>query len=208
MPTRPSRPSPKPWSMKWIVGAIVVFVVGYTLVNLYFRKPGRAYRPYQDAQDRATTARLLAAGWQKMPVDTRRPAEKPPLDVTTAAVTRTAAGLGADLEAKFAEKPKLLATIDSVNSPGAVASGSDYTAYFTASLTDLKAQVGEVTLYRKGNELVLVPTTEPLPGTELKSRWNDSNYWVSFSTAHLPPGRYQVRIVAKGPAAAWSFTVR
>ncbi len=199
---------PKPWPMKWVGLAIVVFVVGYTLVNYFYRKPGRAYRPYQDAQDRATTARLLAAGWQKMPVATRRPAEKPQADDTPAAVTRDAAGLGADLEAKFAERPKLLATIDRVVSPASIARGNDYTAYFTASLPDLKVQVGDVTLYRRGNELVLIPTTEPLPGRELKSRWNDLTCWMSFSTAALPPGRYQVRIVARGPAAAWSFNVK
>ena len=194
--------------MKWIVAAIVVFVAGYTFVNLYFRKPGRAYRPYQDAQDRATTARLLAAGWQKLPVDTRRPAEKPAADDTPAAVTRDFPGIGSDLEAKFAEKPKLLATIDRVVAPDTVARGRDYSAYFTASLVDLKVQMGEITLYRKGHELVLVPTTEPLPGKELKSRWNDSTYWVGFATATLPPGRYEMRVVARGPAAAWSFTVR
>ena len=194
--------------MKWIVVAILAFVVVYTLVNLYFRKPGRAYRPYQDAQDRATTARLLAAGWQKIPVDTRRPVEKPTADDTPAAVTREAAGLGADLEAKFAEKPRLLATIDRVVAPATVTHGGEYGAYFTASLVDLKAQVGDLTLFRRGNELVLIPSTEPLPGQELKSRWNDSTYWVSFSTAGLPPGRYQVRVVARGPAAAWSFTVK
>jgi len=202
------RPAPKPWSMKWIIAAIIVFVIGYTLVNLYFRKPGRAYRPYQDAQDRATTARLLAAGWQKMPVDTRRPAEKPAPEDSPAAVTRDFPGLGSDLEAKFAEKPKLLATIDSAIPPSAVGRGGEYAMYFTASLTDLKAQVGEITLYRRGNELVLIPTTEPLPGKDLRSRWNDSTYWVSFSTSQLPPGRYQARIVAKGPAVAWSFNVK
>lgn len=199
---------PKPWPMKWIVLAIVVFVVGYTLVNLYFRKPGRAYRPYQDAQDRATTARLLAAGWQKMSVATRRPVETPPAEDIPAAVTREAAGLGADLEGRFAERPRLLATIDRVVSPATIVRGGDYAAYFTASLPDLKAQVGDITLYRRGYELVLIPTTEPLPGTELKSRWNDSTYWLSFSTAGLPTGRYQARIVARGPAAAWSFNVK
>ena len=194
--------------MKWIVLAIGLFVVGYTLVNVYFRKPGRAFRPYEDMNRQATTARLLAAGWQKMPVDTRRPAESPSADDTPAAVTRSALGLGLDLEPKFAERPKLLATIDRVVAPGAVAHGNDYAAYYTASLSDLKAQAGECSLYRKGNELVLVPTTEPLPGTNLLSRWNDSTYWVSFSTAQLPPGRYQARIVATGPAAAWSFSVK
>ena len=61
---------------------------------------------------------------------------------------------------------------------------------------------------RKGNELVLIPSIEPLPGKELKSRWNDSTYWLAFSTAKLPTGRYTMRIVANGRAAAWSFTVK
>ena len=207
-PSRRPLPERKPWPMKWIVAVIVVFIVGYTLVNVYFRKPGRPYRPYQDAQDRATTARLLAAGWQKLPVDTRRPAEPPALADTPAAVTRDFLGLGADFESKFAEKPRLFATIDRVVSPAAVTHGSNYSGYFTASLASLKEQVGELTLYRRANELVLVPTTEPLPGKELKSRWNDSTYWVSFPTTNLPAGRYQMRIVAKGPAAEWSFTVK
>jgi hypothetical protein len=194
--------------MKWVVVAIVVFVAGYTLVNLFFRKPGRGFRPYEDMNSRATTARLLAAGWQKMPVDTRRPAENPSAGDDPAAVSRDLPGLGADLESKFAERPKLLASIDRVVSSASVTRGGYYFAYFTASLTDLKAQVGEVSLYRKGNELVLVPTTEPLPGSDLKSRWTDSTYLMSFSTAGLPPGRYQVRIVAQGPAAAWAFTVK
>ena len=203
-----ARPTPKPWPMKWIVVAIVIFMIGYTAVNFWFRKPGRAYRPYQDAQDRATVARLLAAGWQKMPVNTRRPVEKPAADDAPAAITRDFPGLGTELHDKFAEKPRLLATIDRVTAPTAVSHGEDYTLYFTASLSDLKAQMGELTLYRHGNELVLVPTLENLPGKELMSRWNDSSYSATFSTASLSPGRYSARIVAQGPAVAWSFTVK
>jgi hypothetical protein len=194
--------------MKWIVLTIVVFVVGYTIVNIYFRKPGRPYRPYQDAQDRATTARLLAAGWQKIALQTRRPVEKPDLAEPPAAIGRELAGLGPDLEGKFAEKPRLFDTIDRVTAPAAVAHGADYSFYFTASLTDLKLQLGELALFRRGNELVLIPSEENLPGRELMSRWNDSTYAATFSTEHLPPGRYRLRIVARGPAAAWSFTVK
>lgn len=183
-------------------------MVGYTLVNLYFRKPGRAYRPYQDAQDRATIARLVAAGWQKIAVDLRRPAEKAFAATAPATISRDYIGVGSDLDEKFAEKPKLLATIDKVVSPSTVDHDKDYSLYFTGSLTDLKAQVGELTLYRKGNVLVLIPSIEPLPGSELMSRWNDSTYWVNFSTSNLPPGRYEMRIVANGPAAVWNFTIR
>ncbi|MDI1337839.1 MAG: hypothetical protein PSU94_16790 [Lacunisphaera sp.] len=194
--------------MKYIVAAIVVFVVGYTLVNVYFRKPGRGFRPYEDMNSRATTARLLAAGWQKLPVEARRPVEKPAVDDAPAAVTRAAVGLGADLESMFAEKPKLLASIERVVAPAAVPRGSDYYAYFTATLPTQKALIGDLALYRKGNELVLIPSTEPLPGKDLMSRWDDSTYHISIATEKLPTGRYQMRIVAKGPAAAWSFNIK
>lgn len=193
--------------MKWIVVAIVVFVIGYTIVNIYYRKPGRAYRPYQDAQDRATTVRLLAAGWQKVHVESRRPVEKPSV-AAPAAITRGAVGLGPDLAPQFAEAPKLLKSIDKVVASSAVAHGADYTVYFTATLANQKSQVGDVSLYRKASELVLVPTIEPLPGKDLMSRWSDANYCISFSTESLAPGRYTMRIVAQGPAAAWSFTVK
>lgn len=207
MSAAPHRPNQKPWPMKWVVGAIVVFAVGYTAVNLYFRKPGQAYRPYQDAQDRATVARLLAAGWHKVPVELRRPVEKPSAG-QAATVTRAAVGLGPDLTPNFAEPPKLLASIDRVVAPGSVARGADYDAYFTASLTSQKAQLGDLALYRKGNQLVFIPSSEALPGKDLMSRWADSTYCLNFSTAGLEPGRYQARLVAKGPAATWSFTVK
>ena len=194
--------------MKWIGLVIVAFIVIYTAVNLYFRKPGPAYRPYQDTQDRATTARLLNAGWHRQPLATRRPVEKPAADRPPAAIKRAAVGLGSDLEDKFAEKPRLLASIDQVTAPAVTAPNRGYSAYFTASLPNIKSQVGEMTLYHKDHELVLIPVAEALPGTGLMSRWNDNTYWIEFSTATLPPGRYDMRIVAKGPAAAWSFEVK
>jgi hypothetical protein len=207
MTAQTHRQAPKPWPMKWIALSIVVFAVGYTAVNLYFRKPGKAYRPYQDAQDRATTARLLAAGWHKLPLENRRPVENASDGDTPAAIAYGAVGLGLDFDPHFAEKPQLVASIDRVTAPARVAQGQDYSLYFTASLADLKGQLGDLDLYRRENELVLVPSIEKLPGKELMSRWNDSGYSATFSTATLPPGRYTARIVAQGPAATWSFTV-
>src|SRR3954469_20232072 len=199
MSAQSRRPTREPWSMKWIVIPIVIFVAVYTIINIVYRKKGPAYRPYQDAQNRATTARLVAAGWQKIAVDTRRPAEKPDI-AQPAATHRDYLGVGPDLDSKFAEKPRLLATIDHVAAPSSVVQGMNYTLYFTASLGELTEQLGDMALYRKANQLVLIPTIESLPGKELMSRWNDSNYWISFSTAGLPTGEYEMRIVAQGPA--------
>ncbi|MBI2515366.1 MAG: hypothetical protein HYV95_00465 [Opitutae bacterium] len=193
--------------MKWVVLAVAAFIVGYTVVNLYFRKPGRANRPYEDMANRFTTAKLREAGWQKIPIDSRRPVEKPG-PTLAATIQRGANGLGPDLDACFAEKPALLASIDRVTAPTDVTRGESYTAYFTASVPDLQYQLGNIELYRRGQEIVLVPSSEHLPGKNLLSRWDDANYSVSFSTQALPPGRYTVRLVARGPAAQWTVTVR
>ncbi|MBI3885934.1 MAG: hypothetical protein HY302_09440 [Opitutae bacterium] len=206
----PQRPPPKPWPMKWIVAVIVVFIAGYTWVNLRYRKPGRAFRPYQDMNDRATTVRLLQGGWSRLPVTTRRPADKPAGDETPAAaadISRGSAGLGPELARDFAEKPKLPASIDRVVAPAAVAHGADYAAYFTVGFADNSALLGDLALYRKGNLLVLLPTLEPVPG-KLLVRWKDGAYWVTFPTRSLSPGSYQVRLLAQGPAAVWNVTVR
>ena len=194
--------------MKWIVLAIVLFMVLYTVVNVYFRKKDPGYRPYQDAQDRATTARLLAAGWHKVQLETRRPVEKPDAAEATATIKREIAGLGPDLESKFAEKPKLVATIAHAAAPASVKHGGDYTIYFTVGVPSQKAQVGDLILYQRDHELVLIPSLENLPGKELMTRWDDANYCATFSTANLPAGHYTARIVSLAPAATWNFDVR
>lgn len=194
--------------MKWIIVAIAIFVVGYTAVNLFYRKKGPAYRPYQDAQDRATTARLLAGGWHKIQIETRRPMEKPGFDGPAATISHEIAGLGPDLESKFAEKPRLLSSIDRVSAPASVARGANCEVYFTATLSKLNDQVGDLALFQHDHELVLIPSLETLPGKALLSRWNDSTYYVSFPTEALAPGKYKVRIVAMAPAATWTLEVR
>jgi hypothetical protein len=193
--------------MKWVVAAIAVFIAGYTLINLYYRKPGSGHRPYEEAGRRFTAAKLQQAGWERLPVETRRPVEKAPAG-DAAAVTRGALGLGLDLGACFAEPPPLLASIDRVAAPAAVARGADYTAYFTGRVPDQQLQLAEIQLYRHDHELVLVPNVEHLPGQQLLSRWPDADYCASFSTQGLPPGRYEVRVVARGPAAVWSLIVK
>ena len=47
-----------------------------------------------------------------------------------------------------------------------------------------------------------------LPGQRLLSRWADANYDVTFPTSALAPGRYEVRLVARGAAAQWTLVVK
>jgi hypothetical protein len=207
MSARRNPPPQKPWSMKWIVAAIVVFVVGYTLVNIYYRKPGPAFRPYEDMNNRATTARLLAGGWQKLPVELSRPVAKPGLGLH-ASTSRAAAGLGPELEAAFAEKPLLPASVERATAGTHAERGRDYLVHFTATLGDQHLQVGAVEALLRDREIVLIPTLERLPGKELLSRWNDADYLAALATARLAPGRYTVRLAARGPALQWTLEVQ
>ncbi|MBA4137654.1 MAG: hypothetical protein C0518_10090 [Opitutus sp.] len=207
MSARAKLPTPKPWPMKWVVFTIALFVVGYTVVNLYYRKKGPAFKPYEDMNKRATTARLLQAGWQKLPVEITRPLEKPGISLT-ASTARAGLGLGAELDASFAEKPVLLASIDRVSAPESVVRGTVYPIHFTASLADQRLQLGRVEALLRDQEIVLVPTLEKLPGNNLLSRWKDADYCALMPTDRLPPGRYTVRLAANGPALQWTMLVR
>lgn len=194
--------------MKWVAAAILVFVAGYTLVNLFFRKPGQPHRPYEDMNNRVTNRRLLDAGWQRVALQTRRPVETAGDQGPQAVVRRGANGLGVEFSRAFAVAPALPASIDRVTAPAAISQGVDCTVYFTVSLGDQRKQLGDITLYRRGQELVFVPELEALPGPALLSRWNDTDCWLSFPTLDLPPGRYTARLLARGPAALWEFEVR
>lgn len=193
--------------MKWVMLAIVVFIVGYTLVNVFYRKKGPAFRPYEDMTKRATTARLLQAGWQKLPVEVTRPLDKPGFTLA-ATPSRSAHGLGSDLDAAFAERPTLVATIDRVTAPESIARGEKYPIHFTASLADQHLQLGRVEALWREREIVLVPSLEKLPGNNLLSRWMDADYVALLPTDRLAPGRYTVRLTANGPALQWTMLVR
>lgn len=206
MSAQPQRRKQQPWSMKWIVLAIALFVIGYTLVNVLYRKPGRAFRPYEDMNKRATTARLLSAGWQKLPVDFRQPTEKPALGLH-ASVKRGPPGLGPELEAAFAEKPVLLTSVSHLTAPQTITRGASYGIYFNGRLQDQHLQIAHVEALLRGQEIVLVPVLERLPGKDLLTRWNDSEYWAGLDTSRLAAGRYDVRFVSQDAAIEWSVEV-
>lgn len=193
--------------MRWVVLAIVAFVVVYTVVEIRSRKPHASHEPYAEAKQREAQARMHDAGWVKMPLAVRRPVEKPP-GGEAASVSRGALGLGLDLPSLFPDRPALLASIDDVTAPVNVKQGEDYTVYFTASVADQKFQLGGSQLYRHGQDLVLVPSLEKLPDGGVLSRWHDANYAITFPTDGMAAGTYHLRLIANGPAATWTFVVK
>jgi len=94
--------------MKWIVLTIALVLVPYTFLTLHYRKPGPAYRPYQDAQERANVVRLLSAGYQRITLPAQRPAD-PARGTATAPTLAALGGLPSALVATLVQKPLLRA---------------------------------------------------------------------------------------------------
>lgn len=197
--------------MKWVVLAILVFVVGYTLVMLFFRKPGRAYRPYQDSVDRATVTRLLSSGFQRVPLELERPADPGKVQVLKGAPAARPSGalggLSSELDSAVIEKPLLAASFANFSAPAAASASQPYELSFVANLADNKRVVTSALLYRKKQEIYIVPVFEKLGG-ELQARWRESAVLIRIPAGTLPAGRYDMTLVGEKSSLQWAAELR
>jgi hypothetical protein len=192
--------------MKWIVLAILLAVVPYTVLTLRYRKPGPAFAPYEDMKNRANVARLLAAGYQRIPLAARRPADGAPTP-GGARVTTAAGGLPADLRSTLVEAVLLPADIVSLTAAPVANTLQDYPVLLTCTLPDDSHQLGGADLYVRGEHLVLAPTFEPVAGS-LQTRSRQSAVLLTIPAGALKPGHYQATLVAEKSSRSWPLEVR
>lgn len=196
--------------MRWIALAIIVSLGLYTFLNLHYRKAEPGFRPYEDIAKRATVARLLDAGWQRIPVSSRRPAdplspaEKPP---ETARIEPSLPGLPPQLAEMILEKTALAGSIERVIAAPETSTANHYPVYFECTLTDQKSQILDVELYVKGENAVLVPRFEKI-AQELTARNKATEVWLDIPTQALKPGHYRIALVGKGSSKAWNLAVK
>jgi hypothetical protein len=195
----------KPWPMKWIVLAIVLFIPLYTYLTLHFRRPGPAFRPYQDMRDRADVIRLLKAGYQRVAIEARRPADA--LPGAGAPTLPAPGGLPAELRRTLIESPLLPMEIDSVSAPTSAVSGIDYQIGLTYTLPDNKHQLSGAHLYEREGELVIIADFERLDGT-LLTRSRDGSALLTVPPGSLRPGTYRVLLVGERASRSWTLNVR
>lgn len=195
----------KPWPMRWIVLSILVFIPIYTFLTLHFRRPGRAFNPYQDLRDRTDVVRLLKAGYRRVALDASRPAEPPP-DAGLAA-SPAPGGLPADLGHTLVETPLLPLEIARVSAAPTASAGIDYLIGLAYTLADNKRQLSGAHLYVREGELVIVADFERLGG-ELMARTRDGYALLTVPPGTLRPGTYTVTAVGERASRAWTLRVR
>jgi hypothetical protein len=200
-----SRKDRKPWPMRWIVLSIVIFIPVYTWLTLHYRRPGPAFRPYQDMRDRADVIRLLKAGYQRVAIEASRPAESIlEGDVATAPA---AGGLPEALRTTLIESPLLPLEIKSVSAPDVAVSAIDYPIGLTYTLSDNKRQLSGAHLYEREGEIVIVADFEHLDG-DLLARTREGSALLTVPPGSLKPGTYRVVLVGERASRSWTLRVR
>lgn len=192
--------------MKWIAVAILAVIVPYTYLTLRYRKPGPAFQPYQDMQNRANVARLLSAGYQRIPLPAQRPADAMH-PASSAPIVPVSGGLPSGLGSTLVHMPLLPADITQVSAPPSVSALQAYSFRFACTLPDQKRQLAGADLYLKGGEIIVAPDFEKLSG-DLAVRSSDNVIQLTLPPGTLKPGRYHATIVGQHSSRAWEFEVR
>jgi hypothetical protein len=202
----PARPPPKPWSMKWIVIAILLFVPAYTYLTLHFRRSGPLYEPYAEARDRAMTERLLAVGYHRVTITATRPTETLRLSAR-APIVAAPGGLPADLATALTAAPLPPARATHVVAARESSTAQPYSVDFTATLPDEKEELLDAQIYVRAGRLVLVPNFERVPGG-LLVRSPETEVRITVPAGILPPGHYRVTLVATHESQTWALSVQ
>src|SRR4051812_30464581 len=196
----------QPWPMKWVALAIILVIVPYTFLTLHYRKPGPAFRPYEDMQKRANVVRLLSAGYQRIPLPAQLPTEHLTHPVS-ATIAPTSGGLPSELKSTLAQVPLLPAEITNVSAPPETSTGEPYAFRFACTLPDDKRQLAGADLYLKGSEIIITPDYEKLSG-ELLTRSRDNVVQLTVPAGALKPGRYHVTLVGQHGSRTWMMMVK
>ncbi len=192
--------------MKWIVLAILLLIVPYTIVTLRYRKEGPAFEPYEDLKKRANVSRLLSAGYLRIPNTALRPA-----DTGRAAGGAWAApapgGLPEDLRLTLVEPLQLPIEISSVTASPTAETAQPYVIQLACSLPDEKRQLGGADLYLRGEQLVIAPTFVAISG-ELQARSRHAAVLLTIPAGTLKPGHYAVTLLGERTSRAWALEVK
>jgi hypothetical protein len=191
--------------MKWVVLVTVLVIGVYTYLTLHYRRPGRAFQPYQDLRDRANVHRLLDAGYQRVALDADLPADPVTFDVTVHAASG-APGLPAALGRTLVEPPRLPAEILNISAAPSVNAMFAYPIGVKCSLPDNRQQLAGAELYVRGGDLVITPEFERLSGG-LLARTRERLVRLTVPAGTLKPGTYQVTLVGTHSSKTWTLQV-
>jgi len=192
--------------MKWIIVAILVGVAPYTYLNLKYRKPNPPHRPYEDNKERANVMRLLAVGFQRLPLEAGVVGEDawPARDLVP---PTTPGGLPALLAETLVETPRLPARLTALAAPTTAAADEAYVVEFTGQHPNPDEVLLRPVAYLRGDELALVPAYETR-GSFLRPREQTATLRLTLPAGSLRPGTYRASLVTSEATHTWTLDVQ
>ena len=192
--------------MKWIILAMIFFVVPYTYLTLHFRKPGPGYEPYNDAREKTNIAR---AGFRRVSLSAARIASGRTIDENAqpALVSGSPGGLPGVLRGSLVKPPLIPASIGPVFAPAALDSSRPYPVRFVCAASDLRQVLSGARLYIRGGEAYLLTDFERLTDG-LTARTERETVEIDIPPGTFDPGRYRFTLVAQEGSRSWDLQVR
>ena len=192
--------------MKWIIVAILAMIIPYTFVTLRYRKPGKPFQPYEDMKNRANVSRLLAAGYQRIPLLAQRPADSARA-MGGADIAVVSGGLPSELRSTLVEVPLLPVEIESVTAAPTASTLLAYVIQLACTLPNDKQQLAGAELFIREGSIVITPTFEPVGG-DLQTRSPHAAVLLTVPAGALKPGKYSATVVGERVSRAWSLEVK
>jgi hypothetical protein len=188
------------WPMKWIVLAMIGFIVPYTYLTLRFRKPA-SFQPYEDARERAHIAR---AGYTRISLFVHRPADGE--TAGTLGIAAAPGGVPADLLTSLIDSPLLPVEIGAVAAGSSCTNGINYPIRFTCTAPAGRLDLASAHLYHKGQELYILVGFAPVADGLVPRHLSDT-VEVEVPSAQLDPGSYHFTLVGSRGSKAWTVQV-
>jgi len=194
--------------MKWVFVAILLCIIPYTWITFNYRKPGPAFRPYEDSKNRANVIRLLEAGYRRFVVPAQRNADPALFRLAgpAAAVAAAPGGLPVLLSQTLVEIPLMPERVVSVTAAQIARVNQPYTLQFTCSVPDTKEQLAGAELYLRDQDLVLIPVFERVPG-DLQTRSRESLVQIEIPAGTFAPGPLNALLIGARESQRWTIEV-
>jgi hypothetical protein len=189
--------------MGWIALAIVLYIAGYTVVTLRYRKPGPEFQPYAQALERAALAK---AGFSRIPARVERPAD-PRFGAPPEGLAAAAGGLPPALLAALPGQAPLPVEIGKIAAASEANRYLVYTVQFTCVLPDNRRELGGAEIFLRGGELFIVPDLVRLPGA-LLTRTRENAILLTVPAGAIPAGGYRATLVGERSSKEWRLEVR
>lgn len=188
--------------MKWIILAVVLFIVPYTYLTLRYRKP-TSFQPFEEARERK---HIQEVGYTRVSCRITRPADKPAGGPAELAAAPAGGGLPADLATHLVDRPVLPVQITGVRAAESCAATDEYPVRFRCQPPAGNVEFAAAHVYRKEHTLVIVAEFAPV-ADGLVQRGAENEATVIVPSGSFDPGSYQVTLAGSLASRTWPLQV-